>query len=182
VAVTTTNKRNIYLIGLMGSGKTTIGRLLARRMGRVFFDSDHEIEHRTGVKIPVIFELEGEAGFRRREAQTILELSQEGGSIVLATGGGIVLDPANRAVLRETGWVVYLDVPTHILFERTRHDTNRPLLRVQDPLAKLNELRVQRDPMYRETAHYIVDGARFNSSGAVNKIFHEWERQCALSP
>jgi len=172
---------NIYLIGLMGSGKTTIGRILARRMGRVFFDSDHEIEHRTGVRIPVIFELEGEAGFRRREAQTIAELGAEAGGIVLATGGGAVLDPANREVFRSTGWVIYLDVPTHILLERTRHDSNRPLLQVQNPLAKLNELRAQRDPLYRETAHFVVDGSRCNSNGAVNKIIAEWERRCALS-
>lgn len=169
---------NIYLIGLMGSGKTTIGRMLARRMGRVFFDSDHEIEHRTGVRIPVIFELEGEAGFRQREAQTIEALSHEQG-IVMATGGGAVLDPRNREALRSSGWVVYLDVPTSVLYERTRHDSNRPLLQVEDPLAKLTALRAQRDPLYRETAHFIIDGSRCNSGSAVHRILQEWEKQCA---
>ena len=173
------DKSNIYLIGLMGSGKTTIGRMLARRMGRVFFDSDHEIEHRTGVRIPVIFELEGEAGFRRREAQTIEELSHEKAA-VMATGGGAVLEAGNREVLRRSGWVVYLDVPTTVLYERTRHDSNRPLLQVDDPLGKLNALRTQRDPLYRETAHFIIDGARCNSGSAVNRILQEWEKRCAL--
>lgn len=173
-------RHNIYLVGLMGSGKTTIGRALARRMGRRFVDTDHEIEARTGVRIPTIFELEGEAGFRRREAQTIVELSEEAG-IVLATGGGAILDPENRKVLRRTGWVVYLDVPTHVLLERTRHDTNRPLLQVADPLAKLNALRAQRDPLYREIADIIVDGARHHSHTAVSRIVKEWEQLCVHS-
>ena len=175
-----TKLNNIYLVGLMGSGKTTIGRILARRMGRRFFDSDHEVEHRTGVRVPVIFEHEGEAGFRKREAQTIVELSQET-AIVLATGGGAILDPANREVLRTTGWVVYLDVPVHILLERTRHDTNRPLLQVADPKERLNTLRAQRDPLYREIADTIIDGSRSNSNVAVAKILSEWEKRCAQS-
>lgn len=175
-----TKLNNIYLVGLMGSGKTTIGRILARRMGRRFLDSDHEIESRTGVRVPVIFEHEGEAGFRRREAQTIAELTQET-AIVLATGGGVVLDPANREALRTTGWVVYLDVPTHILLERTRHDTNRPLLQVADPKDRLNALRAQRDPLYREVADLVIDGSRSNSNSAVAKILAEWEKQCVLS-
>jgi shikimate kinase len=173
-------RNNIYLVGLMGSGKTTIGRVLARRMGRRFVDSDHEIEARTGVRIPTIFELEGETGFRRREAQTIAELSTEIG-IVMATGGGAVLRPENREVLARTGWVVYLDVPTHVLLERTRHDTNRPLLQVPDPLGKLNALHGERDPLYREIAHIIVDGARSNSHAAVSRILKEWEQLCVHS-
>lgn len=175
-----TKLNNIYLVGLMGSGKTTIGRALARRMGRRFFDSDHEIEHRTGVRVPVIFEHEGETGFRKREAQVIGELTQET-AIVLATGGGVVLDPANREALRTTGWVVYLDVPTHILLERTRHDSNRPLLQVADPRERLNTLRAQRDPLYREIADLIIDGSRSNSHLAVTKILSEWEKRCELS-
>ncbi|MFT3735620.1 MAG: shikimate kinase [Rhodocyclaceae bacterium] len=172
--------RNLYLVGLMGSGKTTIGRALARRLERRFIDSDHEIERRTGVRIPVIFEMEGEAGFRKREAGVIEELSREEG-IVLATGGGAILDPANRAVMAQTGWVIYLDVPTHLLLERTRHDTNRPLLQVADPRAKLDGLREQRDPLYREIANLIVDGTRNNSQAALTRILKEWEKQCAHS-
>jgi shikimate kinase len=175
-----TSKRNIYLVGLMGSGKTTIGRLIARRMGRVFYDSDHEIVARTGVRIPVIFEMEGEDGFRRREAQVIGELAAEAG-VIVATGGGAVLDPANRIQMKASGWVIYLDVPTHILLERTRHDTNRPLLRVADPAAKLDALRAERDALYREIADLVVDGARLNSNTAVSKILTEWEKQCAPS-
>lgn len=175
-----TKLNNIYLVGLMGSGKTTIGRALARRMGRRFLDSDQEIEQRTGVRIPVIFEHEGEAGFRRREAQIIAELVQET-AIVLATGGGAVLDPANREALRTTGWVVYLDVPTSVLLERTRHDTNRPLLQVANPRERLNALRAERDPLYREIADLIIDGARLNSHTALAKILTQWEKRCALS-
>ena len=175
-----TSRHNIYLVGLMGSGKTTIGRSLARRMGRAFYDSDNEIVQRTGVRIPVIFEMEGEAGFRRREVQVIGELADEGG-VVVATGGGAILDPANRAAMKASGWVVYLDVPTPVLLERTRHDTNRPLLQVQDPGARLDSLRAERDPLYREVADYIVDGSRLNSNGAVSKILTAWERRCALS-
>jgi shikimate kinase len=174
------SKRNIYLVGLMGSGKTTIGRLIARRMGRPFYDSDHEIVARTGVRIPVIFELEGESGFRRREAQVITELAAEAGSVV-ATGGGVVLNPANREKIRASGWVIYLDVPTQVLIERTRHDTNRPLLRVADPAAKLEALRGERDPLYRDLADLIIDGSRLNSNGAASKILAEWEKRCALS-
>lgn len=175
-----TSQANIFLVGLMGSGKTTIGRQLARRMGRAFYDSDHEIVNRTGVRIPVIFELEGEEGFRRREAQVIAELANEGG-VVVATGGGAILNPENRRCMQASGWVIYLDVPTQILLERTRHDTNRPLLQVADPAAKLNALRAERDPLYREIASLIVDGSRQNSQIAVTKILGEWEKRCALS-
>ncbi|WP_141239759.1 shikimate kinase [Candidatus Dactylopiibacterium carminicum] len=175
-----TKNGNIYLVGLMGSGKTTIGRMLARRLGRIFHDSDHEIVNRTGVRIPIIFELEGEAGFRRREAQVIAELADEGAAVI-ATGGGAVLSPINRQVMRDSGWVVYLDVPTPILLERTRNDSNRPLLQVADPAARLDALRAERDPFYREIADLVIDGARLNSGGAVNKILAEWEKRCALS-
>src|SRR6185369_17443809 len=117
----------------MGAGKTTVGRQLAKRLGRPFYDSDHEIVERTGVPIPTIFEIEGEEGFRRREAQAIAELSSAQ-DIVLATGGGVVLNPENRRRLHDTGWVVYLNVPPRLLYERTRHDRKRPLLNVPDPL------------------------------------------------
>lgn len=171
---------NIILVGLMGSGKTTIGRIVAKRLGREFFDSDHEIERRTGVRIPTIFDLEGEAGFRRREAATIAELCATP-DIVLGTGGGAVLDPDNRAAMRRGGWVVYLDVPVRILHERTRHDTNRPLLQVEDPIAKLENLREQRDPLYREVADFVLDGAHYHSNHAVQRILKEWEARCTPS-
>ncbi|WP_374403923.1 shikimate kinase [Niveibacterium sp.] len=172
--------KSLVLVGLMGSGKTTIGRAVARRLELPFFDTDHEIERRTGVRIPTIFDVEGEAGFRRREAQTIAELMRTP-RIVLATGGGAVLDSESRAVMKESGWVVYLDVPTRQLYERTRNDPNRPLLKVRDPLARLEELRVERDPLYREVADFILDGSRYHSSSAVNRILKEWEKQSASS-
>lgn len=171
------NRTNIYLVGLMGAGKTTVGRQLARRLGRVFYDSDHEIVERTGVPIPTIFEIEGEAGFRRREQQTIAELAQ-GENLVLATGGGAVLNPENRRCLHETGWVVYLNVPPLMLHERTRHDRSRPLLRVEDPLAKLEELHTIRDPYYRAVAHLVVDGSHLMASGIVQHLLREFNRLC----
>ncbi|HXE41221.1 MAG TPA: shikimate kinase [Azonexus sp.] len=169
------NRRNIYLIGLMGAGKTTVGRQLAKRLGRTFYDSDHEIVARTGVPIPTIFEIEGEDGFRRREAQAIAELSGEQ-NIVLATGGGVVLNPENRRRLHETGWVVYLNVPPTLLYERTRHDRNRPLLQVADPLARLEELYATRDPLYRETAHFVVNGTHLVASGIVQNLLREFNQ------
>lgn len=161
----------------MGAGKTTVGRQLAKRLGRRFLDSDQEIEARTGVKIPIIFEIEGESGFRRRECQTIAELSHERG-VVLATGGGAVLNPATRQCLHETGWVVYLSVPPLLLHERTRHDRSRPLLQVENPLARLEELYAIRDPLYREVAHHVVDGSRLVASGIVQTLIREYLHQC----
>jgi shikimate kinase len=161
----------------MGAGKTTVGRQLAKRLARPFFDSDHEIVERTGVPIPTIFEIEGEEGFRRRELQTIHELT-ESPNIVMATGGGVVLNPENRRRLHDTGWVVYLNVPPALLFERTRHDRNRPLLHVADPLAKLEELHAIRDPLYRDTAHIVVDGGHLVASGIVLHLLREFNRQC----
>lgn len=169
------NRRNIYLVGLMGAGKTTVGRQLAKRLGRPFYDSDHEIVERTGVPIPTIFEIEGEEGFRRREAQTIAELS-DAPAIVLATGGGVVLNPENRRRLHDTGWVVYLNVPPRLLYERTRHDRNRPLLNVPDPLAKLEELYAIRDPLYRDVAHFVVEGSHLIASGIVQHLLREFNR------
>lgn len=163
----------------MGAGKTTVGRQLAKRLARPFFDSDHEIVERTGVPIPTIFEIEGEEGFRRREVQTIHELTESAG-IVMATGGGVVLNPENRRRLHDTGWVVYLNVPPALLFERTRHDRNRPLLHVADPLVKLEELHALRDPLYRETAHIIVDGGHLVASGIVLHLLREFNHQCKI--
>ncbi len=147
---------NIYLVGLMGAGKTSVGRVLAKRLSKTFSDSDHEIESRTGVRVPVIFEIEGETGFRRREAAVLRELVRER-DIVLATGGGAVLDPETRQVLHSTGTVIYLRAEPNELWLRTRHDRNRPLLQGENPLGRLVELRAARDPLYCETAHLIVD-------------------------
>lgn len=150
---------NIYLVGMMGAGKTTVGRVLARRLKLRFIDADHEIEARCGVKIPVIFEIEGEAGFRAREAQAIGELAGLQG-IVLATGGGVVLLPENRRLLAAHGTVVYLRATPEHLYERVRQDRNRPLLATGDPLTRLRELYRERDPLYREIADLIVDTGR----------------------
>lgn len=163
---------NVYLVGLMGAGKTTVGRSLARRLALDFVDSDREIEARTGVSIPTIFEIEGEDGFRRREAAVIDDLSRLSGQVV-ATGGGVVLRAENRANIKASGYVVYLNVPPQILWERTRHDRNRPLLRVADPLARLKELFAQRDPYYREVADLVVDGGRGSASGILQLLVKE---------
>ncbi len=171
------SRSNIYLVGLMGAGKTTVGRQLARRLGRRFVDVNHEIVERTGVSIPTIFEIEGEEGFRRREAQAIAELTSAT-DVVLATGGGVVLNPENRNRLHDTGWVIYLNVPPALLYERTRHDRNRPLLRVPDPKAKLEELHAIRDPLYREIAHLVVDGSHLVASGVVHYLLREFNQLC----
>ena len=148
---------NIFLIGPMGAGKTTIGRQLARRLNMDFYDSDRIIEERTGVDIPLIFEKEGEAGFRQREAAVIDEFTQKK-AILLATGGGAVLDENNRKHLKSRGTVFYLSSDLASLLERTHKDKNRPLLHGEEPAEViLSRLIEQRDPLYRETADYIVD-------------------------
>lgn len=161
---------NLFLVGLMGAGKTTVGRLLAKHYGCGFFDSDHEIEAHTGVKIPVIFEIEGEAGFRKREEAAIAELTALSG-VVLATGGGAVLSPNNRDRLRKNGVVVYLRGTPEHLYERTRHDRSRPLLQTENPLARLRELYAQRDPLYREVADIVVDTGRQSVSGMLRVLY-----------
>jgi shikimate kinase len=159
----------VILIGMMGAGKTTVGREYARRHRMRFVDCDHEVEARTGVKVPTIFEIEGEAGFRRRETQVIDDLTRET-DLVLATGGGAVLDPLNRAMMSERGIVVYLNVPTQVLWERTRHDRNRPLLQVPNPRERIENLYRERDPLYRAVADIVVDGGRGNPGGMVRLI------------
>jgi len=151
--------RNVFLVGMMGAGKTTAGRMLARRLKRTFHDSDQEIERRCGVRIPVIFDIEGEAGFRRREAAAIAELTALE-DVVLATGGGAVLAPASRRHLVARGTVVYLHARPAALYERVRLDKNRPLLATDDPRARLEALYVERDPLYREVADIVVDTGR----------------------
>jgi len=163
---------NIFLVGLMGAGKTTIGRLLARRLNMAFIDSDHEIEARTGASVPWIFEIEGEPSFRRREADVIRELSGQRG-IVLATGGGAVLNPASRALLAERGTVVYLRASVGSILQRTAHDKNRPLLQTADPRKKLEDLTAQREPLYREIADLVIDTGRPNVQSMVQTIIDQ---------
>jgi shikimate kinase len=146
---------NVFLIGPMGAGKTTIGRQLSDILRLEFVDSDHEIEARTGADIPWIFDVEGEEGFRAREETVIDELTQRH-NIVLATGGGVVMRPANRARLHERGMVVYLQTPVAVQMERTARDRHRPLLQTADPGQRLGELMALRDPLYRETAHIVM--------------------------
>ncbi|OYW33613.1 MAG: shikimate kinase [Methyloversatilis sp. 12-65-5] len=169
---------NIILVGLMGAGKTTVGRQLARRLRKRFVDCDHEIEARTGVSIPTIFEIEGEAGFRRRESAVIESLAQESG-LVLATGGGAVLDPMNRKHLKAGGWVVYLDVPPDVLWHRTRGDRNRPLLQVEDPRSRVRELHGIRDPLYREVADFVAESGLGSPLTIVRQLEREYLSRCA---
>jgi shikimate kinase len=158
----------------MGAGKTTVGRAIARRLDRPFFDSDHEIEVRAGARISVIFELEGEAGFRNREAQMIAELAQRE-TIVLATGGGSVLRPENRECLKARGIVIYLRANPHDLWLRTRKDKNRPLLQTEDPKARLEALYEIRDPLYRECADFVIETGRPSVNGLVNTVLMQLE-------
>lgn len=167
----------VVLVGLMGAGKTTVGKILASRLDWVFFDSDRVVEQKTGVSIPVVFDLEGEAGFRRRESQALDDLLS-GDRIVLATGGGIVLKPENRASLRGAGLVVYIEVAPELLYARTRHDRNRPLLQVADPLARLRQLLIERDPLYREVADVVVDGNRHNARQIAQIVEKEVNSRC----
>jgi shikimate kinase len=146
---------NIYLIGLMGAGKSTAGRLLAQALGREFYDSDDEIVKRTGASIPTIFEIEGEAGFRDREQRMIADLCAKK-SVVLGTGGGAILREANQAALKNTGWVVYLCTSPERLINRTRHDKNRPLLQTADPLSVLTQLYETRHPIYQNLADIVI--------------------------
>lgn len=172
-------RNNIYLVGMPGAGKTTVGRQLARRLDRAFRDADQEVEARTGVRIPVIFDIEGEAGFRDREARVIAELANES-NLVVATGGGALLRPENRAALKQGGIVVYLHVAPQLLFERTRLDPNRPLLQVADPMKKIEELFAQRDPLYREVADIVINSVGGSIGNLVRLVERELHRQCAV--
>jgi shikimate kinase len=157
----------IVLIGPMGAGKTTVGRTLASQLGMSFADSDQEIQDRTGVDIPTIFEYEGEDGFRDREQQAIDDLTQQE-QLVLATGGGAVLRPDNRKHLSARGIVVFLQCSPEQQFERTYRDRKRPLIQTEDPLNRLRELMTVREPLYRETADYVVS-TEGRSAAAVSK-------------
>ncbi|MFT7300901.1 MAG: shikimate kinase [Porticoccus sp.] len=146
---------NIFLVGPMGAGKTTIGRLLANSLNLEFVDLDAEIEQRCGADIPWIFDVEGEDGFRRREGQLLDEITRRKG-ILLATGGGVVLAGNNQELLKQRGYVVYLSASVDQLLERTAHDRNRPLLQVDNPRAVIEKLTSDRDPLYRDVADLVV--------------------------
>ena len=167
-----TSKPNIFLVGPMGAGKTSIGRQLAEALGMDFFDSDHEIEARSGATIPWIFDVEGEDGFRKREQTMIDELSQRQ-NIVLATGGGAVLSEANRNYLKTRGTVIYLSASIDLLLERTQRDRNRPLLQTENPRARLEELMQIREPLYREVADIVLETDNSSIRHTVNRIIKQ---------
>lgn len=170
---------SLFLVGPMGAGKSTVGRLLAERLGFEFYDTDHEIEARTGATIPMIFDIEGESGFRKREAQIIDELTQLP-RIVLATGGGAVLKPENRKHLRSRGFVIYLQSDVDNLFNRVRHDTRRPLLQNEDPKGTLAAILKEREPLYLEVADLVVRTEEVPPGQVVRKILNELKEQNIL--
>ena len=178
IVKTTQAKRpsgNIFLVGMMGAGKTTVGKMLARQMGKHFVDSDVEIQQRTGVTIPHIFDVEGEVGFRQREASVIQDLVLLD-NIIMATGGGAVLSEQGREALRRNGIVVYLKSTAHDLWQRTRHDRNRPLLQTADPHAKLKELYAQRDPIYMQVADLVMPSGKQSAHSLVLRLQQELNR------
>lgn len=163
-----------FLVGLPGSGKSTVGRQLARRLGLPFFDSDHVIEGRLGCSIREFFEQSGEEAFRDIEESVIDELTCKGPS-VLSTGGGAVLRPLNRKHLHQRGQVIYLRSSPEEIFRRLRHDKKRPLLQVDDPLQRLRDLYTVRDPLYREAAHFVIETGRPSVAMLVNMIMMQLE-------
>jgi shikimate kinase len=165
---------NIFLVGLMGAGKTTVGRALARKLNKQFIDTDHEVEARTGVSIPVIFEIEGEASFRQREAEVICDLTAQT-DIVLATGGGAILDPVNREFLKTRGTVIYLRASVSSILQRTSHDKNRPLLQTPNPRERIEQLAREREPYYQEVAHFVIETGRPNVQSLVQTILSQLE-------
>lgn len=171
----------IALVGLPGSGKSTIGRQLARRLNLAFLDTDQVIEQRLGCSIREYFEREGEASFRDIEQSVIDDVTQTH-SGVISTGGGSVLRPANREHLHERAQVVYLRSSPEEIFRRLRHDTIRPLLQVDDPLSRLRDLYAVRDPLYLETAHFVVEIGRPSAAGLLNMVVMQLELAGVLSP
>jgi len=165
--------RNIFLVGPMGSGKTAVGRKLAQLLGLSFVDSDHDIEQQTGADVPLIFEREGEAGFRRREREAIERLTARTG-VVLATGGGAVLDPENRRCLRERGWVVYLETSVAQQAERAGRTRHRPMLNTDDPQGRLAELMALREPLYREIADFTTTTTRQRVAAVAEQVARAW--------
>lgn len=176
-----TARVRLVLVGLPGSGKSTVGRHLARRLDFSFADSDHVIEQRIGCPIRDFFEREGETAFRDVEEAVIKELT-EGDTGVIATGGGAVLRPANRQRLHDAGHVLYLRSTPEEIFKRLRHDGHRPLLQVADPLGRLRNLYAERDALYRETAHFVIETGRPSVATLVNMIFMQLELAGVISP
>lgn len=170
---------NIFLVGPMGAGKTTIGRQLSEMLRLDFVDSDHEIEARTGANIPWIFDVEGEEGFRLRE-ESVIDLLTQRQQIVLATGGGAIMRESNRRHLHDRGTVVYLYTPVSIQLERTARDRNRPLLQTPDPRQRLTELMAMRDPLYREAAHIVMPTEGGGARDVAMRIIHALEAREAL--
>ena len=160
---------NIIFVGPMGAGKTTIGRQIAKALGCDFYDSDKEIEKRTGATIPLIFELEKEQGFRQRESAMIKELLSKD-NIVLATGGGAVLNEKNRRFMSNHGLVIYLCAPLEQLVRRTARDKNRPLLQTKNPRKTIEELLARRDPLYREVADIVFETDALTVRQVVSKL------------
>ena len=168
---------NIFLIGPMGAGKTTIGKKLANRLGKQFLDSDAELENRTGATIKLIFDVEGEKGFRDREYQLIDELTQQHG-IVFATGGGAVLSDKNRNCLIQRGIVIYLSASPKLLMKRTAYDHNRPLLATDDRLGKITSLLVTREPLYRQIADMVVETDKLSIKKIIDRIIEYIKAEC----
>jgi shikimate kinase len=173
-------KNSIILVGLMGAGKSTIGRQLARRLNLTFYDSDKVIEERTGVSIPTIFAIEGEQGFRDREEQTIRELCAMP-NILLATGGGSVLRDSNRAAIKAGGCVIYLRATADQLFQRIRHDRNRPLMQTDNPLQTLRDLLKTREPLYMEVADVVIPTGK-QKVNVILRDIHNKLKQIQESP
>jgi len=172
----------IALVGMPGGGKSTVGRQLARQLGMRFIDTDSEIESRIGEPIRVFFERSGEAAFRDIESEVLADLLAGDGEFVLATGGGIVLRESNRHLLHKAATVLYLRSTPEELFRRLRHDTQRPLLQVRDPLQKLRELYLQRNPLYRSCAHFVLETGRPSVHGLVNMALMQLELAGLVDP
>jgi shikimate kinase len=173
--------KQLALVGLPGSGKSTVGKQLSRRLQLPFLDSDHVIEQRLGCSIREYFEHAGEERFRDIESSVLDEITQAGAAVI-STGGGSVLRPVNRQRLRERGQVVYLRSSPEELFRRLRHDRKRPLLQVDDPLQRLRDLFEQRDPLYRETAHFVIETGRPSVATLVNMIVMQLELAGLIAP
>lgn len=167
------------LVGMPGSGKSTVGRQLAHRAGVPFVDLDHRLEQALGTTIRSFFEAEGEVRFRELEAQALAEVTQQPGGMVLSTGGGAVLRPENREVLRAFGNVIYLRASPEEIYRRVKHDRTRPLLQGGNPLSKLRDLYAQRDALYRETAHYVIETGRPTVHTLVSMIMMQLEMAAA---